>query len=711
MTANAEQQIISVASQKETYMNVQQIVNRQTKELTAQIEELNEQLTKFKDALKISKNRENSVLEEMDDLNQELQKKQKAFTKVIREKDEMEKENEELKKRIKRLTSSIQSKADEQNQIDELQKKVKKLENELEKKNEEVEKRSIREEKSSKDELVRWEEGKKWQARMEGMRNKLKEKEKETETLTKQFSTLKELYSKAEKEKTALQKKLKTTGVTVDHVVGVRASETEKELEELRKRNAGLENEIAHMRTQQAIPRDSVVEELHLKNQYLQEKLHALEREFSRETFSRPSTSGIGSDDQYQREQEFQKENLRLSSENVELRFQLEQANKDLPRLKNQVGDLKEMCELLKKEKAEAERKLGNVRGSGRSGKTVPELEKTIGLMKKVVERVQKENEDLKKAPGVVSNEKLVSLEHENERLKSEIEKLKLHLGGQLSVRYESKTKGMEKIVAENERLRKDLKKEADTAEKLRIAKNNVEIINEKLTVQLEETVKKLNSAESRGPLLEGADSKRWKSIVVTRMYETKMKELETDIAKKNQNIIELKQLLQEATEHEHSTEKNIQDLKEQIELLKHFPEDAKTEQGLNRELQLLRLTNNRLEKEKAELAHQMETYKHQREQDEFLDRGRTDKLMTDMVDLQTHLKASELEKQQLKEEIKKLRKELENFDLSFFEEIEDLKYNYNEEVKKNIILEERLKRLSEQFEVKVDIPASVSID
>lgn len=38
--------------------------------------------------------------------------------------------------------------------------------------------------------------------------------------------------------------------------------------------------------------------------------------------------------------------------------------------------------------------------------------------MKKVVERVQKENEDLKKAPGVVSNEKLVSLEHENERLK-----------------------------------------------------------------------------------------------------------------------------------------------------------------------------------------------------------------------------------------------------------------------------------------------------
>lgn len=49
-------------------------------------------------------------------------------------------------------------------------------------------------------------------------------------------------------------------------------------------------------------------------------------------------------------------------------------------------------------------------------------------------------------------------------------------------------------------------------------------------------------------------------------------------------------------------------------------------------------------------------------------------------------------------EEIKKLKKELENFDPSFFEEIEDLKYNYKEEVKKNILLEEKLKKLSEQF-------------
>ncbi|XP_072208071.1 centrosomal protein of 290 kDa isoform X2 [Excalfactoria chinensis] len=720
MTANAEQQIISAASQKEAYMNVQEIVDRETKRLMTQIEELNNQISKLTDNLKLSKNRESALLDERDELSQELQRKQKAFTKMTREKNEIEMENDELKKRIRRLTSGIQNRAGEQNLIDELQKKVKKLENELEKKCEEIEKKSIKEDKASKEEIIRWEESKKWQVKMEGMRNKLKEKEKETDTLAKQFATLKELYSRTEKEKITLQKKLKNTGVTVDRVVGVRASETEKELEELRKRNLNLENEVAHMRIQQAIPRDSVVEELHLKNQYLQEKLHELQRQCSRETYSRPSTSGVGSDDQYRREQELLKENLRLSSENVELRFQLEQANRDLPRLKDQVSDLKRMCELLKNEKADVERKLGSVRGAGRSGKTVAELEKTIGLMKRVVERIQRENEDLKKAPAVVSNEKLLSLEQENERLKSEMKKMKLDLRGQLSMHYESKTKGMEKVITENERLRKELKKEADSGEKLRIAKNNLEILNEKLTVQLEEAIKKLNLAESTGPQLDEADRRIWKSVAVARMHESKMKELEMDIAKKTQSITDLKRLLQEATEREHNADKNLQDLKEQIELLSRLPESARTEHGLIRELQLLRLTNSQLKEEKAALVRQIEDYKHQRHMytsedpaagNSEVSKEKNDKLMTEVADLQAQLKASELEKEQLKEETKKMRKELENFNPSFFEEIEDLKYNYNEELKKNILLEERLKKLSEEFGMQVDSPANSSVD
>ncbi|XDA74323.1 hypothetical protein R6Z07F_004546 [Ovis aries] len=709
MTAAAEERIISVTSQKEANLNVQQIVDRHTKELKSQIEDLSENILKLKEALKTSKNRENSLTDNLNDLTNELQNKQKAYGKVLREKDGVDQENNELKRQIKRLTSGLQGKPlidNKQSLIEELQKKIKKLESQLERKVDEAEMKPVKE-KSAREEVIRWEEGKKWQTKIEGIRNKLKEKEGEVYILTKQLTTLKDLFAKADKEKLTLQRKLKTTGLTVDQVMAVRVLESEKELEELKKRNLDLENDISYMRTHQALPRDSVIEDLRLQNKYLQEKLHALEKQFSKDAYSRPSTSGIDSDDHYQREQELQRENLKLSSENIELKFQLEQANKDLPRLKNQVRDLKEMCEFLKKEKAEVERKLGHVRGSGRSGKTIPELEKTIGLMKKVVEKVQRENEQLKKASGILTSEKMANIEMENEKLKAELEKLKVHLGRQLSMHYESKAKGTEKIVAENDRLRKELKKETEAAEKLRIAKNNLEILNEKMTVQLEESGKRLQLAESRGPQLEGADSKSWKSIVVTRMYETKLKELETDIAKKTKSLTDLKQLVRQATEREQRVKKYTADLEQQIEILKHVPEGDETEQGLQRELRVLRLANSQLEKEKEELIHRIEINKDQNGPESTI--SDPDQLKEKVKDLETQLRTSDMEKQHLKEEIKKLKKELENFDPSFFEEIEDLKYNYKEEVKKNILLEEKLKKLSEQFGVELTSPVAAS--
>ncbi|XP_042102515.1 centrosomal protein of 290 kDa isoform X2 [Ovis aries] len=709
MTAAAEERIISVTSQKEANLNVQQIVDRHTKELKSQIEDLSENILKLKEALKTSKNRENSLTDNLNDLTNELQNKQKAYGKVLREKDGVDQENNELKRQIKRLTSGLQGKPlidNKQSLIEELQKKIKKLESQLERKVDEAEMKPMKE-KSAREEVIRWEEGKKWQTKIEGIRNKLKEKEGEVYILTKQLTTLKDLFAKADKEKLTLQRKLKTTGLTVDQVMAVRVLESEKELEELKKRNLDLENDISYMRTHQALPRDSVIEDLRLQNKYLQEKLHALEKQFSKDAYSRPSTSGIDSDDHYQREQELQRENLKLSSENIELKFQLEQANKDLPRLKNQVRDLKEMCEFLKKEKAEVERKLGHVRGSGRSGKTIPELEKTIGLMKKVVEKVQRENEQLKKASGILTSEKMANIEMENEKLKAELEKLKVHLGRQLSMHYESKAKGTEKIVAENDRLRKELKKETEAAEKLRIAKNNLEILNEKMTVQLEESGKRLQLAESRGPQLEGADSKSWKSIVVTRMYETKLKELETDIAKKTKSLTDLKQLVRQATEREQRVKKYTADLEQQIEILKHVPEGDETEQGLQRELRVLRLANSQLEKEKEELIHRIEINKDQNGPESTI--SDPDQLKEKVKDLETQLRTSDMEKQHLKEEIKKLKKELENFDPSFFEEIEDLKYNYKEEVKKNILLEEKLKKLSEQFGVELTSPVAAS--
>ena len=135
----------------------------------------------------------------------------------------------------------------------------------------------------------------------------------------------------------------------------------------------------------------------------------------------------------------------------------------------------------------------------------------------------------------------------------------------ELSTKLESKTKGMEKIVMESERLRREIKRviseeenssiktdllttrydniyfnvpvrkcvtsdscysllgcsylfgqEKEATERLRVTKSGLEVSNEKLEAELEETKRKLHAALSRA-IPEGADSKTWKASVVTR--------------------------------------------------------------------------------------------------------------------------------------------------------------------------------------------------
>lgn len=51
-----------------------------------------------------------------------------------------------------------------------------------------------------------------------------------------------------EQERSALQKKLKARGVTADQVVGVRSTQMEEEMEDLKRKNAELETQIVSIR-------------------------------------------------------------------------------------------------------------------------------------------------------------------------------------------------------------------------------------------------------------------------------------------------------------------------------------------------------------------------------------------------------------------------------------------------------------------------------
>lgn len=60
-----------------------------------------------------------------------------------------------------------------------------------------------------------------------------------------------------------------------------------------------------------------------------------------------------------------------------------------------------------------------------------------------------------------------------------------------------------------------------------------------------------------------------------------------------------------------------------------------------------------------------------------------------------------------LQAEVDRLRRELASFDPSFFEELEDLKYNYDLAVKKNRLLEEQLRSLGDQSGAKAELGRS----
>ncbi|XP_069574738.1 centrosomal protein of 290 kDa isoform X2 [Brachyistius frenatus] len=700
MTSAAEQQVIANAAQKEQSLNVQMMIDRHTKDLRAQVQELNEELQAAKDSAKSARGRENVQKEEAGRLDQDIQRYQKTQRRLQAEKDEREQEIHELRQQIKRLSGALQNPPEPDGKgptIENLQKKIRRMEADLEKKGET---KSVKDDHGkTKEETVRWEEGKKWQSRMEKMKSSLKDKERENQSLNKQLGTLRDLYTRLEQERAALQRKLKARGVTADQVVAVRSSELETEMEELKKRNSGLETQIITVKQQQALPRDVAMETLMLRNRFLEERLHSVESHAATELPSRPSTSGRGTAAPSHRDQDLQKENLKLASENLELRFQVEQTSRDVPRLKNQVADLKEMCSALKKEKAEVEKRLAHIRGTGQSGKTVPELEKTVGLMKKVVERVQRDNEALKKSSSPVNQDRVAALEKENEKLKTDCETLKSRSEAELTSKLESKTKGLERIVMENERLRREMKREAEAAERLRVTKTSVEVANAKLEAELEETKQRLRTALSR-PIPEGADSKTWRSSVVTRMFENKMKELEKELSQKTCSLSELKQQLKEATEREERTQTSIRQLEDQVDMLKKFPTAAKSEAGLSREFQAIRMLNAELEKENESLKQRM---------NEHTERYGDTTSKPDYGKLKNRLQAAESEKVKLQAEVKQLKRELENFDPTFFEEIEDLKYNYKLEVKKNVLLEEQLKKVCDEFGVQAEMP-SVSI-
>ncbi|XP_063969954.1 centrosomal protein of 290 kDa-like [Lytechinus pictus] len=177
-----------------------------------------------------------------------------------------------------------------------------------------------------------------------------------------------------------------------------------------------------------------------------------------------------------------------------------------------------------------------------------------------------------------------------------------------------------------------------------------------------------------------------------------------------------MKQLLKDSAQREQLMITEMGELKEKINILERFPvEGSRMEGDVFQQLQQTRLTNHRLENEKAELLNELKLFRLKgvsqgesttMQDDELVERLHNyNSVMEDNVRIRMELQTMELDKERLRKENDKLRKELEQFDPSFFEEIEDLKFNYREVVQRNVQYEEELRNLGQQFGIQVNIP------
>ncbi|MEQ2185074.1 hypothetical protein GOODEAATRI_014516 [Goodea atripinnis] len=103
-----------------------------------------------------------------------------------------------------------------------------------------------------------------------------------------------------------------------------------------------------------------------------------------------------------------------------------------------------------------------------------------------------------------------------------------------------------------------------EATERLRVTKTSLEVSNEKLESELENTKERLRTALSKAVAV-GSDSKASKATVVTRMFENKMKELERELSQKTSSVSELKQQLKEAKEREERAHTWARQLEDQV--------------------------------------------------------------------------------------------------------------------------------------------------
>ncbi|XP_046435026.1 centrosomal protein of 290 kDa [Neodiprion fabricii] len=241
------------------------------------------------------------------------------------------------------------------------------------------------------EELALWDKQKRWQQTAEKFKEKLKDKTEEYNKLQANHEKLRAVVSCMEREKWYLRSKLRCENGCLIGSLSARPrtlnhtdilEDLQHECHTLRSRVRELTDRLESADTSQLIlqieaqrRQISSLETVTKGNEYVVDQLERLE-----------ATKDV-----------LEKNNLKLESENLELRLEIERIVLDTPRLREKVEHLEKYVELLKVEKStESSPRLFAKESHEHGNKSTVELEKTVFTLKRVIEKLQAENKRLK---------------------------------------------------------------------------------------------------------------------------------------------------------------------------------------------------------------------------------------------------------------------------------------------------------------------------
>mmetsp|Transcript_9683 Transcript_9683/g.35934 ORF Transcript_9683/g.35934 Transcript_9683/m.35934 type:complete len:2047 (-) Transcript_9683:63-6203(-) len=335
------------------------------------------------------------------------------------------------------------------------------------------------------------------------------------------------------------------------------------------------------------------------------------------------------------------------------------------------------------------------------------ELEKVIDAMKSVITKLQEDNEKLKKS--AISNREYMDLMNKQKILKSKLaaKRKELEKFQKENEHQEDAREKLTKTLDQNVQLNKRLKREKEITAKHKKKEQALQADKQKLEDELQKIKDHMTSAHNaalaRQKMLH---EQRIKDLAEQKQkFKTKSEHLQgrvRDIEKEaEKSQVKMNDLQYKLDEERLQTQERIHGLEEQLEREKQKAakkprttavavdasqdtELAEHEQSDDSDVQEESVPHSRMHQKEIEY-YQQQMVNLKEQNDKLLARIQTMEAISSSGEKYLRrVRELETERDHLLQENKEQREELDQFDESFFEELEDLKYKYMEERRLN---------------------------